>query len=105
MAEIEHFVNPKDKAHPKFKNVAAKELVLFPNDDQLGSGKTRVMAIGGWVGALGRRVPVLAARASDERWREGGIGPKHDCGFARLRQPPRPHVPRPTQGMRWRRAS
>ena len=46
MAEIEHFVNPKDKAHPKFKNVAAKELVLFPNDDQLGSGKTRVMSIG-----------------------------------------------------------
>lgn len=46
MAEIEHFVNPKDKAHPKFKHVAAKELVLFPNDDQLGSGKTRLMSIG-----------------------------------------------------------
>lgn len=49
MAEIEHFVNPKDKAHPKFKHIAAKELVLFPNDDQLGSGKTRVMSIGGCV--------------------------------------------------------
>jgi hypothetical protein len=46
MAEIEHFVNPNDKAHPKFKHVARKELVLFPNDDQLGSGKTRVMSIG-----------------------------------------------------------
>lgn len=46
MAEIEHFVNPKDKAHPKFKHVAGKALVLFPNDDQLGSGKTRVMSIG-----------------------------------------------------------
>jgi glycyl-tRNA synthetase len=50
MAEIEHFVNPKDKKHAKFGLVAGKELVLFPNDDQLGSGKTRVMTIGEAVG-------------------------------------------------------
>ena len=37
MAEIEHFVNPRDKTHPKFHKIADKELVLFPQDAQLGS--------------------------------------------------------------------
>lgn len=46
MAEIEHFVNPKDKAHPSFGAVADKELVLFGRDDQLGSGKTKLMKVG-----------------------------------------------------------
>jgi hypothetical protein len=36
MAEIEHFVNPSDKKHPKFPLVANKQLVLFPSDNQLG---------------------------------------------------------------------
>jgi len=40
MAEIEHFVNPNDKTHPKFKKIKEKELVLFPSDNQLGSGRT-----------------------------------------------------------------
>jgi len=46
MAEIEHFVNPLDKNHPKFPLVANKELVLFPQEAQLGTGKTVVMTIG-----------------------------------------------------------
>jgi len=46
MGEIEHFVNPNDKSHPNFSSVADKELVLFGRDDQLGSGKTKTMAIG-----------------------------------------------------------
>eukprot|EP00977_Amphora_coffeiformis_P021978 scaffold10141_cov146-Amphora_coffeaeformis.AAC.3 len=46
MAEIEHFVNPKDKTHPSFSSVADKELVLFGRDDQLGSGKTKLMKVG-----------------------------------------------------------
>lgn len=46
MGEIEHFVNPDDKSHPNFSSVAAKELVLFGRDDQLGSGKTRTVAVG-----------------------------------------------------------
>lgn len=46
MAEIEHFVNPNDKRHPKFKKVAAKELVLFPAAAQLSTGRTVVMSIG-----------------------------------------------------------
>jgi glycyl-tRNA synthetase len=46
MAEIEHFVNPEDKSHPKFKRVAEKELVLFPSDAQLGSGRTVTISAG-----------------------------------------------------------
>lgn len=85
MAEIEHFVQPTDKSHPKFRRVAAKvlwrcksspvridaplmylhihfflntsrtknddfrlsqELVLFPSDAQLGSGRTISISIG-----------------------------------------------------------
>ncbi|KAL3781444.1 hypothetical protein ACHAW5_001521 [Stephanodiscus triporus] len=46
MGEIEHFVNPDDKSHPNFPSVASKELVLFGRDDQLGSGKTKSIAIG-----------------------------------------------------------
>ena len=46
MAEIEHFVNPADKTHPKFKRIASKELVFFPQDAQLGTGRTVAMSIG-----------------------------------------------------------
>lgn len=46
MAEIEHFVNPNDKAHPSFSTLADKNLVLFGRDDQLGSGKTKTMPVG-----------------------------------------------------------
>lgn len=46
MAEIEHFVNPKDKSHPKFKSVADKELVLFTSEAQMGSGRTTKISIG-----------------------------------------------------------
>jgi glycyl-tRNA synthetase len=46
MAEIEHFVHPENKSHPKFKNVANTVLTLFSNDAQLGSGRTQQMTIG-----------------------------------------------------------
>eukprot|EP00579_Thalassiosira_antarctica_P007340 CAMPEP_0201883052 /NCGR_PEP_ID=MMETSP0902-20130614/15119_1 /ASSEMBLY_ACC=CAM_ASM_000551 /TAXON_ID=420261 /ORGANISM="Thalassiosira antarctica, Strain CCMP982" /LENGTH=684 /DNA_ID=CAMNT_0048411761 /DNA_START=14 /DNA_END=2071 /DNA_ORIENTATION=+ len=46
MGEIEHFVNPEDKSHPKFASVAFKELVLFGREDQLGSGKTKTITVG-----------------------------------------------------------
>jgi glycyl-tRNA synthetase len=46
MAEIEHFVNPNDKSHVNFSTVKDKQLVLFGRDDQLGSGKTKVVTVG-----------------------------------------------------------
>jgi glycyl-tRNA synthetase len=36
LAEIEHFVNPYDKSHPKFKDVAHLEFFLFPRAEQTG---------------------------------------------------------------------
>lgn len=35
LAEIEHFVNPDDKSHPKFKDVAELQLLLFPREQQM----------------------------------------------------------------------
>ena len=46
MAEIEHFVNPRNKFHPKFCRVESKLLTLFPADAQLGTGRTVSMSIG-----------------------------------------------------------
>ena len=34
MAEIEHFVDPNNKAHPKFGNVQDEELAMYSADDQ-----------------------------------------------------------------------
>lgn len=44
-------MNPSDKTHPKFEQVSSKQLVLFPADNQLGSGRTVTMAIGEAVSA------------------------------------------------------
>ena len=46
MAEIEHFCHPEEKDHPKFDRVKDIELCLFPQKDQLGTGKTVTMTAG-----------------------------------------------------------
>ena len=46
MAEIEHFVHPNQKAHPKFRKVENKKLVLFSSDAQLTTGRTTSTTIG-----------------------------------------------------------
>ncbi len=47
MAEIEHFVNPDHKDHPKFAGaVADLRLNLFPGDAQVGDGKTITPTLG-----------------------------------------------------------
>lgn len=46
MGEIEHFVDPLDKSHPRFACVAGEELTLFTSESQQGSGKTSVMTAG-----------------------------------------------------------
>eukprot|EP00981_Chlorochromonas_danica_P002462 scaffold473_cov159-Ochromonas_danica.AAC.15 len=46
MAEIEHFLNPNDKRHPKFSSIASLEVVLFPADAQLTTGRTMVISLG-----------------------------------------------------------
>jgi len=45
-AEIEYFVKPHDKKHPKFKNVAGTKLLLFPSPRQLAGESPVEMTIG-----------------------------------------------------------
>eukprot|EP01117_Protostelium_nocturnum_P000770 TRINITY_DN1096_c0_g1_i1.p1 TRINITY_DN1096_c0_g1~~TRINITY_DN1096_c0_g1_i1.p1 ORF type:complete len:632 (-),score=175.70 TRINITY_DN1096_c0_g1_i1:62-1957(-) len=46
LAEIEHFVNPEDKDHPKFASIANLEINAFPRDVQLTTKQTVRMTIG-----------------------------------------------------------
>ncbi|KAF5339584.1 hypothetical protein D9611_011412 [Ephemerocybe angulata] len=47
MAEIEHYVDPDDKSHPRFKEVRDIAIVLLDRDVQeAGSSETRVMSVG-----------------------------------------------------------
>jgi len=46
LAEIEHFVNPNDKRHPKFSQVADLEIQLFPRQAQVETGKFPPMKLG-----------------------------------------------------------
>jgi glycyl-tRNA synthetase len=46
MAEIEHFIDPEDKRHPKFKYVSDKVLPLYPRTEQTLEGKVVMMSIG-----------------------------------------------------------
>lgn len=41
LAEIEHFVDPTDKSHPKFQNVSSQKVTLYPSDNQI-EGKPAV---------------------------------------------------------------
>ena len=46
MAEIEHFVHPDNKNHPKFAALKDTKLVLFSADAQLSTGRTTEVSIG-----------------------------------------------------------
>lgn len=46
MAEIEHFVVPEEKDHPKFEQIKDMQLRLFPRSAQNGDLKTFMMTIG-----------------------------------------------------------
>lgn len=35
LAEIEHFVDPSDKSHPKFANVSNLKVTLYPSKNQM----------------------------------------------------------------------
>ncbi|XP_022874450.1 glycine--tRNA ligase, mitochondrial 1-like [Olea europaea var. sylvestris] len=46
LAEIEHFVDPEDKSHPKFSEVAQLEFFMFPREDQVSGQHARRIPIG-----------------------------------------------------------
>ena len=51
MAEIEHFVNPAEKEHPKFASVRNIVMKLFDRDAQLGTGRIAELTVGAAVSA------------------------------------------------------
>ncbi|XP_053268743.1 glycine--tRNA ligase [Pleuronectes platessa] len=46
MAEIEHFVDPNEKVHPKFSNVADLELILYSSKAQTSGQSAHIMRLG-----------------------------------------------------------
>ncbi|KAF0028066.1 hypothetical protein F2P81_019153 [Scophthalmus maximus] len=46
MAEIEHFVDPNEKIHPKFSNVADLEILLFSSKAQTSGQSAQIMRLG-----------------------------------------------------------
>ncbi|KAL7161956.1 hypothetical protein ACSBR2_042436 [Camellia fascicularis] len=46
LAEIEHFVDPDDKSHPKFSEVSNLEFLMFPREDQVSGQSARTVCLG-----------------------------------------------------------
>ncbi|XP_021844746.1 glycine--tRNA ligase, mitochondrial 1 [Spinacia oleracea] len=46
LAEIEHFVDPQDKSHKKFPDVASLEFLMFPRELQESGQSAKKMALG-----------------------------------------------------------
>ncbi|XP_075936551.1 glycine--tRNA ligase-like [Anarhichas minor] len=46
MAEIEHFVDPNEKVHPKFSNVADLDLMLYSSKAQTSGQSANIMRLG-----------------------------------------------------------
>lgn len=46
MAEIEHFVDPSEKNHPKFQNVADLNILLYSAKAQVSGQSAHVMRLG-----------------------------------------------------------
>ncbi|CAL5361743.1 unnamed protein product [Camellia sinensis] len=46
LAEIEHFVDPADKSHPKFSEVSNLEFLMFPREDQVSGQSARTIRLG-----------------------------------------------------------
>jgi len=51
MAEIEHFCDPEDKAHPKFAKLSNTEMVLYSANDQMSGQPAKLIKIGDAVNA------------------------------------------------------
>lgn len=46
MAEIEHFVDPNEKVHQKFANVADLEILLYSSKAQTSGQSAEIMKLG-----------------------------------------------------------
>ncbi|CAI0467737.1 unnamed protein product [Linum tenue] len=46
LAEIEHFVDPEDKSHPKYPEVENLEFLMFPREEQMSGQSAKVIRLG-----------------------------------------------------------
>ncbi|KAI7731663.1 hypothetical protein M8C21_007950 [Ambrosia artemisiifolia] len=46
LAEIEHFVDPDDKSHPKYSEVSSLKFLMFPRDEQMSGQSAKVLCLG-----------------------------------------------------------
>jgi len=46
LAEIEHFVDPEDKSHPKYAEVADLEFFMFPREEQMSDQSAKRIRLG-----------------------------------------------------------
>lgn len=46
LAEIEHFVDPEDKSHPKYSEVVDLEFLMFPREEQTSGQSARTIQLG-----------------------------------------------------------
>lgn len=46
LAEIEHFVDPENKSHPKFSEVAKLEFLMFPREEQMSGHSAKKIPLG-----------------------------------------------------------
>ncbi|XP_021910860.1 glycine--tRNA ligase, mitochondrial 1, partial [Carica papaya] len=46
LAEIEHFVDPEDKSHPKYSEVANLEFLMFPREQQMSNQSAKRLCLG-----------------------------------------------------------
>ncbi|KAL5733852.1 hypothetical protein ACOSP7_031713 [Xanthoceras sorbifolium] len=46
LAEIEHFVDPEDKSHPKYSDVVNLEFLMFPREEQMSGQSARNIPLG-----------------------------------------------------------
>ena len=53
LAEIEHFVDPEDKTHPKFSDVATLEFLMFPREEQMSGHSAKKIPLGEAVARVG----------------------------------------------------
>jgi glycyl-tRNA synthetase len=56
LAEIEHFVDPEDKSHPKFGAVAKLKFLMFPREQQLAGKSPEKLVLGEEVAKVGFHV-------------------------------------------------
>jgi glycyl-tRNA synthetase len=53
LAEIEHFVDPENKAHLKFSKVANLEFLMFPREEQMFGHSAKRIPLGEAISRVG----------------------------------------------------